>query len=233
MRCLCRIFCKFLSRQVVGSLDRSFYTRPKVVSAMVRSTQPHLGPVAAVLAGLAAVVPSVALPSDVAAAAAGRPVTVDAPTVTGQASEGEILVADKGTWSGSSPIQYDYRWKRCDGLGAACSAIGGATSKSYTIQHADVGNRLRVKVTATNDEGSASAESGPTAPVSDASSMPRQNAPPQADFVFFPAQPVVGEQVDLVSISTDPDGALDQQEWDLDGDGEFDDASGTRAAESF
>jgi PKD repeat protein len=52
------------------------------------------------------------------------------------------------------------------------------------------------------------------------------NAPPIAAFTAFPTVPVVGDEVSLTSYSSDAEGALAAQQWDLDADGDFDDASG-------
>ena len=59
------------------------------------------------------------------------------------------------------------------------------------------------------------------------------NERPDAEFGFFPANPVAGEAVHFVSYSCDPDGAVFDQEWDLDGDGGFDDAFGAQAFRTF
>jgi PKD repeat protein len=59
------------------------------------------------------------------------------------------------------------------------------------------------------------------------------NAPPTAAFAATPSSPVVGETVMLVSHSSDAEGALAGQVWDLDGDGDFDDASGSTVTGMF
>jgi large repetitive protein len=59
------------------------------------------------------------------------------------------------------------------------------------------------------------------------------NAPPQASFNVAPVGPLDGDRVTLSSTSDDPDGPLAAQQWDLDGDGQYDDASGAVAARAF
>jgi PKD repeat protein len=59
------------------------------------------------------------------------------------------------------------------------------------------------------------------------------NLPPTASFVFTPAAPVTGNAVDVTSVSTDPDGPITGQTWDLDGDGQYDDAAGPTASVIF
>jgi hypothetical protein len=59
------------------------------------------------------------------------------------------------------------------------------------------------------------------------------NRPPNASIVLLPATPVEGTPVSLVSMSTDPDGGIALQQWDLDNDGAFDDASGALVTLTF
>ena len=61
----------------------------------------------------------------------------------------------------------------------------------------------------------------------------RVNGVPSADFTWDPANPVAGDSVDLVSTSSDFEGALSELSWDLDGDGLFGDGSETQIRQPF
>jgi Concanavalin A-like lectin/glucanases superfamily len=106
------------------------------------------------------------------ATAPSPPVDTAPPVISGTAQEGQTLTASNGTWIGTQPITYAYQWLRCDSTGANCAAIDAATSSSYAVTSTDVGNTLRVKVTATNSVGSAGATSSQTSVVQSASSPP-------------------------------------------------------------
>src|SRR4029079_18608430 len=58
-----------------------------------------------------------------ATVAAAPPVNTVAPTVSGTARDGEILTGTRGTWTGTDPLTYAYRWSRCDVTGNACTAV--------------------------------------------------------------------------------------------------------------
>lgn len=90
------------------------------------------------------------------------PSNTSPPTISGTAQEGQTLKADPGTWSGSTPIDYSYQWRRCGSGGANCANISKATDNIYTLTSADVGHRLRVLVTAVNSDGAATAQSKAT-----------------------------------------------------------------------
>ena len=91
------------------------------------------------------------------------PVNTSRPTITGTAREGETLTASTGSWSGSEPLSYAYKWERCSEHDTECKAIEGATHSSYRLQSADIATRVQVRVTASNPAGSASSSSEPTA----------------------------------------------------------------------
>lgn len=97
-------------------------------------------------------------------AAALVPGAAAAPTISGTAAQGQTLSSTNGTWS-NAPTAYAVQWERCDGAGANCTDIPGATSPTYTVSSSDAGATLRARVTATNRFGSASAESAQTATV--------------------------------------------------------------------
>lgn len=84
------------------------------------------------------------------AAPTNAPVNTTRPSISGSAVEGNTVTASNGTWNGSTPITYAYQWVRCDATGAGCHNISDATSQTYTPTSLDVGNTVRVLVTATN-----------------------------------------------------------------------------------
>ncbi|MGZ4319356.1 MAG: hypothetical protein ACXVRD_08535 [Gaiellaceae bacterium] len=96
------------------------------------------------------------------AAITAAPGSSSPPAVSGTPQQGNTLSATSGSWTGTTPITFTYQWTRCNSSGAACAAIAGATSQTYLVQAADVGQTLRVNVTATNADGSAQATSAPT-----------------------------------------------------------------------
>ena len=112
---------------------------------------------------------SASSPPTAAVAAAGtqpavRPAALTPPGISGTAQAGQVLTAGVGTWSGS-PASFAYQWLRCDGAGAACVSIAGATGSSYSLTPGDIGSTLLLVVTATGQGGSASAATPATAPV--------------------------------------------------------------------
>jgi hypothetical protein len=121
---------------------------------------------------------------DPAVASAGSPPSVSPAT----AQVGDTLTCSSGTFGGTPPFRYAYAWSR------AGSPISGATSSSYETTEDDAGALVRCRVTASNEAGSAGADSN-TASVETAGPGPAQD--------------------------TDGDGLLDEWETNgIDGDGD-------------
>lgn len=115
-----------------------------------------------------------------AAASAAPPSNTTPPTITGTPTVGQTLTAENGTWS-NNPASFTYQWLRCNGGGNACVGVANATQKTYTLVGADAGRTIRVQVTATNADGSASARSAQTATVAErtgSSAAPKNTSPP-------------------------------------------------------
>jgi hypothetical protein len=106
------------------------------------------------------------------AAGKASPTEAAPPTISGTAQVGKTLTADHGKWNGSTPITYSYAWRRCDANGGNCAGISGANARLYDVVTQDVGHTLRVHVTATNSDGSASDTTAPSAVVTAAPAPP-------------------------------------------------------------
>lgn len=126
--------------------------------------------VAVVLLTIVAVC-ALAVPArDGEAAPTAPPQNTVEPTISGRAEQGRTLTAARGDWSGPGPISYAYQWLRCgaDGGradGGDCAIVSGATRRDHRLGSADVGFRIRVRVTASNADGSRTAASNPTGTV--------------------------------------------------------------------
>jgi hypothetical protein len=92
------------------------------------------------------------------------PVNTAKPTISGSPVVGQELSASNGTWTGGV-TSFTYQWQRCTSS-TTCADVNGATARTYGVRSADVGNSLRVAVTAHNASGStATAYSDQTANV--------------------------------------------------------------------
>jgi Concanavalin A-like lectin/glucanases superfamily len=100
--------------------------------------------------------PSVAAPSN-----------SSAPTISGTAAYNSVLTAANGTWTGN-PTGYTYQWQSATTVNGTYSNISGATLSTYTPTTSDIGNFIKVQVTATNTGGSTSALSSATSAISKA-----------------------------------------------------------------
>jgi hypothetical protein len=106
--------------------------------------------------------------SAIAPVASGPPRDTREPAIAGGTVQGQTLTATSGTWVGAKPIAFSYQWVRCgaDGGrpdGSNCAAIPGATATTYALAVADVGSRLRVRVTGRNASGTRTVASNATA----------------------------------------------------------------------
>lgn len=79
------------------------------------------------------------------------------PSIAGVLTQGEILTALPGVWSGNPA--FAYQWKR-DGAN-----ISGATGSTYTLVAGDAAKAISIAVTGTNGAGNATATSAATANV--------------------------------------------------------------------
>jgi hypothetical protein len=108
-------------------------------------------------------------------AQAGPPNTAP-PSISGTATVGSTLTANPGTWTGSS-VTFTYQWRQCDGSGANCTAISGATGNTYVIPSGDVGHTIRVAVTGTDATGANTVTSAQTSTVTSAAAPPSTGCP--------------------------------------------------------
>lgn len=141
-------------------------------------------PVAVTIAVLAVAIGAVLGSVHVGSAAIkSPPKNTTPPSLSGTPQVGSTLKASNGEWdqAGGGPISsYKYHWLRCDENGGSCSTISGADGSSYNLRNVDAGNTLRVRVTATNGDGSTSATSVPSsvikkaAPTTTAAPTPKQ-----------------------------------------------------------
>ncbi len=95
--------------------------------------------------------------SAVIASQGNAPANTAVPTLSGSQLEGSTLTVSQGAWQGAAPLAYAYGWQRCDASGNNCSTISGANGTTYKLAHADVGNRVRGAVTASNTLGATTA----------------------------------------------------------------------------
>lgn len=125
---------------------------------------------------------------------ARAPVNGSLPKISGTARESGVLTASSGRWRGDRPIRLSYQWLRCNDTGEACVTIPGASARTRTVTSADVGHVLRVRVTATNSAGSATALSAPSAVVASKGTAPANRSAP-----ILAGTPLQGERLTLSS----------------------------------
>jgi len=122
---------------------------------------------------------------------AARVPEVESPAaIEGEPTVDAHLQGDPGVWGGALPISFELQWLRCDAEGEECAPIEGATKETRKVEEADLGATLRLEVTGTDDLGSASSRSAPTAVITEPAA-PTNSAPPAIEGAAN-----VGETVD-------------------------------------
>jgi hypothetical protein len=91
--------------------------------------------------------------------------TVTTPIVTGTAQDGSILTAS--ATAGQTDNTVTYQWMENSGAGKSYQPIAGANASTYQIQDSDEGFRIEVRATVTNNGGTITKTSAPTAVVND------------------------------------------------------------------
>jgi hypothetical protein len=109
---------------------------------------------------------------------AAPPTNAAPPVISGTARQGQTLSASSGSWGGTTPISYTYTWQRCDDAGASCANISGTTGATYVLTSTDVGHTIRVRVTATNSDGTSTVPSAPTGVVANLGTAPAATSQP-------------------------------------------------------
>jgi hypothetical protein len=121
------------------------------------------------------------------------------PRISGTPAAGATLNTTTGTWSGTTPMTFAYQWVRCPTSGGKpdgsdCATISGATTSAYVVGSADVGKRLRARITASNAEGAATAASNATATVTSApTGRPRSTKAPSISGTPSPGSTLHGD----------------------------------------
>jgi PKD repeat protein len=164
-------------------------------------------------------------------------VAVGAPSLAGQAAAAPPGVNASFTYAPASPLTGEtvtfsststvtggnneivgVAWD-LDGDGRYDDATTAVVSRAFAAP----GNYV-VGLRATDRHGTSSTVARPVAV---------GNRPPLASLVHSPASPAAGDTVTFVSTASDPDGTIAAQAWDLDGNGSFDEGTGTTAVHSF
>jgi PKD repeat protein len=130
--------------------------------------------------------------------------------LTGQ----EVAFSPDATDPESDSVTFSWRF------GDGATAAGPAPTHAY-----DAAGTYAVALTATDEHG---ASTTTTQEVTVA-----QDPGPTPGFEYSPANPLTDDVVVFSSTSTPSQGSITGVEWDLDGDGTFDDATGNEASRAF
>ncbi|HEX5449115.1 MAG TPA: hypothetical protein VFW85_03570 [Gaiellaceae bacterium] len=100
------------------------------------------------------------------------------PTIVGTPRVDGSLSATPGTWTDAGAITFSYAWDECNPSGGACMTLPAYTTESISRLSAVVGQTVRVVVTATADDGTATATSAPELVQGAGSAPPPSGKPP-------------------------------------------------------
>lgn len=157
-------------RDTPGGISASYISASRSLTSLPASylagTEYNVSPASAYVNGTSAAPPT------------AKPQNTALPVISGAVdpSQGQTLSTTTGTWA-NNPTSYTYQWQDCTGP-STCTNIRGATSSTYVLQAADVGDTIDVIVTASNAAGSASATSAQTATVTSGGSVPANTTQP-------------------------------------------------------
>jgi subtilisin family serine protease len=102
---------------------------------------------------------SAVAPSQPTAVVQVKPENTAAPKLSADKYEtGRRVRATTGSWHGTA-LSFAYQWFRCGRGGGDCTAIHGATRRTYELGQATAGKTVRVVVTASNTAGESAAYS--------------------------------------------------------------------------
>jgi alpha-tubulin suppressor-like RCC1 family protein len=80
------------------------------------------------------------------------PLNTALPGITGTIQQGQTLSVREGTWTNAAKTPA-WQWLRCGVAGSGCTAISGATKKTYKLEPEDVGHTLEASETVENAIG--------------------------------------------------------------------------------
>jgi PKD repeat protein len=132
---------------------------------------------------------------------------------------GSPVLLDAGRSTDPNQDALTYSWD-LDGDGH----YGDATGELQTVSYPKPG-RYRIGVQVSDSHGATSTAQATITVLVDQA--------PSVSFANDPVQPAIGATVTFTATATDVDGTVDHVDWDLDDDGDFDDAAGPWASWSF
>lgn len=138
------------------------------------------------------------------------PISTAAPTITGTATQGQVLDETHGSWTDGPVSGFTYQWERCTSAGASCIAIAGALTQAYTLTSADVGSIITIQETASNGYGTSAPE------ISSPTSVVQAAAPPTAS-ITGPTHAIVGRPVHFGAAISDSQGTPSTYRWTVGG----------------